>query len=134
MQCVARGYDTLGIKDVAGGTHSLYRVHPDAVALDKTEGKGRIKKCHIDATLVGRIGHDVFITGVAKQAALGEVVDDAVIFHLAEGDKDALLPGLGIGVAIRLFANLRLATRNNRLPHPIQLLPIAGETVRKLTN
>lgn len=96
MQGVARSCHTRRIKYVASGTHALYGFHSDAVTLYQSERMGRIHQRHINATLVGRIGHHILVTGVAQQAAPGEVAKHAVVLHLAQSHHIGQLPRLAI--------------------------------------
>ena len=55
------------IKDVSSGAHPRHGVYSKAITRVYTEGGGLIHQCHIYASLVGRVGHDILVSGSAEQ-------------------------------------------------------------------
>ena len=72
MEGVASDCHAIGVKDVARGAHVFRLGDCDGTAAEEPEGQRRIEERYIDAALVGRMGDDIFVTGLAEQRAARE--------------------------------------------------------------
>ena len=110
VQGVATYHFALHIEDVASGTHIRQGNDTQIVVANGTEGKGLIEQCHINASQVGRLGHEVFIASTTQQRTTGKVEKARIILHLNQCHK--------VGHSL-------LLTRKNLLSDIVQFTPIA---------
>ena len=107
---VARIAATLDIKDVTGGTHALGRQDSDGLVTKGMKAQGMIEQGNIDATQIGRLGHQVMIAGIAKEGTAGQVSENGIVLDLDQGDKVGQLVG----------------TRQDLLTNTVYLAPVFG--------
>ena len=121
MESIARCHPALGVKQIAGGAHSLHKAYAYLPLGEQAERERRIHQSHINATFVGRGGHYVFVTGFAQETAACHVVHDAVVLHLAQSHKVGQLPRVSGSIAALL-----LPARYYGLTHTVQFPPVTG--------
>ena len=62
----------------------MSRVALTVCARNKMEGIWHVEKCHVYASLVERICHDVFIADILQRGAVEKVVKDGIVLDFAE--------------------------------------------------
>ena len=123
MEGVARRHEPAGIEDVARWMHVLQRFHAQSIVTKQLEGEWRIEQCNINASGIRRIGHHVFITGIAQQRPLGEIMQNGVVLHFTKGNKVRQLKvshSIGRGLTTRQY----LATDIVQLVPVARLIPV----------
>ena len=113
MQRIARDETATSIEDVARGMHVRQGFHSKRIMVEQLKREGGIEQSDIDATRVGAIGGEKFVTGVFQKRTAGQIEENRVVFHLAERHE---IGDLGNAVG--------LATSKNLLTDVVQLAPI----------
>ena len=115
MQRVARHNTSADIEDVTGRTHAGKGFYTEGTMLQHLEGEGLIKQCHVEASFVGRAGHDIFITRMTKQRTARQVMQHRVVLDLNQCHKVRQLKRDSIG-----------RTGNNGTPDIVQFAPVTA--------
>ena len=103
------------VENVTRGAHVRQQGNADSMMGERTECHGIVHQSHIYAPLVGRVGHQIFVAGLAQQRPFGQVVHHAVVFHLAHRHHIGQPPTSGI-----------LPQSDDFPPDVVQLMPISG--------
>ena len=83
VQSVVGDNPARNVEYVARGPHPAHRGHPQRRMGDWGKRKLMVEQSHVDAAIVGRVGHYVTVARVAQQRTLGQVAQYCVVFHLA---------------------------------------------------
>ena len=109
VKSVAGDNLTFHVENIACRTHALDKGDGDGFVTNRTKRRRLIDKGHIDASLVGRLGHQIVVAGISQERTTGEVMEHSVILYLNKCHEVRQL----------------LATRENGLPRMVQLAPVA---------
>ena len=113
MERIARDETATSIEDVARGMHVRQGFHSKRIMMEQLKREGGIEQSDIDATRIGAVCGEKFITGVFQKRTAGQIEENRVVFHLAERHE---IGDLGNAVG--------LATGKNLLTDVVQFAPI----------
>ena len=87
VQGVASDDAACHVEDVACGAHVLDQRDGEHIVTNRGEAGWLIEQRHVEPALVGRVGHQVLVAGIAQKRATGEVAQARVVLYLAQGHQ-----------------------------------------------
>ena len=93
MKSVARGTTALNIKNITSGAHARKLRHGYHLITKGMKTLRLIEQGNIDATDIGRLGHEIIVAGIAKKGAMRQIAQHGIVFYFDQSNKVGQLVG-----------------------------------------